>query len=325
MTISEIQNTLNRILKYNKNLDEKNLMFLLTASDWSDSDIKDAMLLFKNKNLDMSIKEEDVAVYEDVVEEKVAEVTPIVEAPPEEQPKEEMAVKETIEVVDNNLKEEINIVDIKNEEVVKEEIKEDISPEVFYPSHFKDNFSEVLVPEVITESVLVLGGADELLPSAEITSDHLLSSGINEKSIGEAVEVGKPLDVQLQVAEEISHEVLREDKSKNFEPRYSLVQNTDNHEIKKEEIRKILEEKVPTSLPENLPLKPFESSPHIMKFSDYAGSFHKEVEKKNDLVTTNTVVTESRSKYRLIPKKESSLVWLASSFLVAILLLLLLL
>ena len=283
MNISDIQTTLNRILKYNQNLNLEGLKILLEASDWKESDMKDALFLFK-RNQDLDSLPNEAVVH-----------------------------------IDPSIINVVSKVKIKNETPVNEVIKLPTKNEL-KKSYFKNNIesieikteikneAEFLLPASISSDHLLF--EEEMLPSAEVEPDYLLSSGINELEIGEATEVGIKQKTELQTVS----------------PNLSVVLDL---ETKKETIRKILDEKPEDVLPSNLPLKPFDSSPHVLHFADYANSFFTEEERmKNSLggkearATLNeSAFSKSKIKYQPLSEKEKKLARLASVFLVIILLL----
>ena len=318
MNISDIQTTLNRILKYNKNLDEAGLKILLMASDWNESDTKDALFLFR-RNQNVNVKQE----------ESVASEQPIINLV-----KNDTKVETVTEVV-------LQKEEVKKKEEIKEVITEVEIPQVKVESknnvintgYFKDNFiieekienSELEVKENELSEVQVQADdsslEEEMLPSAEVTPDHLLNSGINELEIDGAKEVAQRQELWLQ---KIENEKVFQEETK---PKFSLVKESFNFEEKKNEIRKILDERPSINhLPENLPLKPYDSSPHTVPLVEYDRSFFaNEPSSKNSLGGKEKIISKNvtlpKIKYVPLSEKDKKLVWLASAFLVVILLL----
>ena len=329
MNISEIQITLNRILKYNKHLDEEGLKFLLSASDWSDGEVRDALFLFKNRDKISSPKEEVVLQTTetkviDVVKEETKVENLVIETVKEEV-KTETVINNVLEVkADPNSLSYFrnNIVPVS--EVTKKIIVKEKSEIITEPKLEIKNENTLLNTAEATPNHLLK--EEEMLSSAEISFDHLLNSGINELEISGAKETleEQELEPQMEDYKKLREKILEEKMEAIIENNkfFSLVKDLPNIEKRKDAIRKILDEKPTISvLPETLPVKPFDSSPHTMHLKDYAGSFFEKEERKNSLGGKEVVDTNKR-KYKTIPEKDKKLVRLATLFLIVIILIL---
>ncbi len=138
--------------------------------------------------------------------------------------------------------------------------------------------------------------------------------------------------VLIQSAEAPSDHLIPDEEEMEKE-KLSLVENVNDKEVSKKTFNKIKEE-----IPHNLPLKPFDESPHVVPFSEYKEIFHgkeddvpkskeevKVVQKEQtpiNLINNHEPVIIRNKKQIPLSKSEKELVFMASVLLFVILLML---
>ena len=151
--------------------------------------------------------------------------------------------------------------------------------------------------------VLLPGIEQEKILPPQIENDHLLEEH-NTPTVKE----------ETQPQEAISEPAKTEEQSPEPE---SLVEPLPVSQIHKE-----------NDIPENLPVRPFETTPHIWSFSHYKDVFHGAVmprpEKKEEVPEASSVFTPPKTQRRnkSVDKKDESLVLLAGVCLITIIILL---
>lgn len=308
MTLSEIETILADLAKRHTNLDKELLTTILLSAGWEEKSIKEALVLFGQM-------------------EKRKEVVASIPAP--------------VEVISNST---ITVVPITPESVVITTLpKEDIT---FYKTDGEEEgelhvFEETKLPPQKEISVAVPAADVEVTPLLEVpvvVEESDISIPIVEEvfvpDVQSAVVVQEvpaivPV-VPILPVEVITPQPQQESVQKDQE---SLIVH---EEVIKEVPRIVREEKIP----DNLPLLPFESSPHVWSFSRYKDVFHGEVmPNKEELAQHTTVVApvvvpqkqvipdvslEDEIVVEKIPlnKNDESLVFLAGVMLLGIILIL---
>lgn len=276
MTIAEIESTLQTLLTRHPNLDEGMLVTLLTASSWEGKNIQDAVVLFKNKyqqnvmvsqkptpKVEINSSSQKNAIAQKTIENNgfsaipiVPQVTPVTPSsivqpliPQNSVP----IIKQT--TVASSVE---NKVGTTQKNIGTEGVPESIDL-VYYDTEGKEE--EILpvyyddgkeLPKV-TEP-LIITQPEKINPVAQITTPPEVIPVIEEKEFPKVVEQKiieqKKEDTQISKVAIIEPQSLIEQKIEARSP----VQ--------------------PIELPENLPLKPFESAPHVWPFSKYKEVFH---------------------------------------------------
>ena len=331
MTLSEIETILEELVVRHKNLNTELLATLLQSAGWEDKNIKDALMLFKQRSTTLpqpqvasalssdivqqatvnppqevvEKKKEDLTFYEsDGAEEKELHEFPEVDTVRKKEEKEEPLLSgvtitlPAITATSPTPTEEIK----KIPQTVPEKPKEPTT----VPSRKEEVETRVVHTEEKGESFLAKIGI--LLPSFVITEPVRKSSlpvfeegvPIIKPPVLEKIKESPPLPPRIvQEVEQLTGErgvpsntppkasVISE-KAKivqplenvhvNIQPTPPLVTTNEPQSlITHEEILPSKITKKQAQIPEDLPLLPFESSPHVWPFSRYKDVFHGEV------------------------------------------------
>jgi hypothetical protein len=283
MTLSEIEIILDELIVRHHNLDVKLLSTLLLASGWEDKNIKEAVSLFKQKkksedgqkvgtNLSSNVQDssavlvdmatpvsDEITFYQpDGTEEKelhVSQEKVVVSRDPITKNFASQAAK-VIERVAQDLP--------KNETVFVESKKEEERPEI---KAQQKNDTTLTTTQKRYEPVEELTGERK-----DLTDEH-------EKLIDDAShkdkEINMPIESDFTSIEDKTSPLPKKEKESLVVPDESIVSG---RSLTREE-----------DIPGNLPLLPFESSPHVWSFDRYKHMFHGE--DSNVLTTKEAVVT----------------------------------
>lgn len=238
MNISEIESTLQTLIKRHKDLNESMLVMLLTSSGWEEKMIKDAVLLFRNLP-----KNQQVASSVENNKEQSIPPTPVV--------KEEKSItllKKDITINGVILNKEVDTINSpqspqnvplpivsKNEKIEELPQIQKLEPEVSKEIVYYDSSGQE--EEVVPASLLVDDGKE--LPKVE----PLKIPTIDKEP--ESLIIPDVVVPQVDIVQASSLNIHNEEKQ--IEP------------------------------PLNLPLKPFESTQHVWPFSKYKEVFHGDV------------------------------------------------
>jgi hypothetical protein len=268
MTLSEIETILEELALRHDNLNTELLTTLLLSAGWEDKNIKDAVTLFKQKEGTMPVKKitappapssqpatplpqqksdkEEITFYQpDGTEEKELHFVENTTTIKREEKKEEKGLLTTLET---SLP---TITIVKNEEV-------DSSKEL---DTIEDKKEEAPVKELDNNQ-------RKYVEIEELTGDR-------EEAVEEIKETPRPPEIII-TEPSVEKTVIEENTFTPVKPtpifkepeQQSLVEA----ESPVQEVRKTKE----TEIPADLPLLPFESSPHVWSFSRYKNVFHKE-------------------------------------------------
>ena len=271
MTIAEIESTLRTLFARHPDLNEEMLTTLLAAGGWELVHIQEAVSIFKSLKIkikpEIPDKKDITGVSNDVQKNDESVATHI-----DFEKNEKITQKENnfstvasdgLNMHEKNVenKETVNNLLVKGLENSKPSIQEIISPPpvvseikkteniVYFDSSGQEEGDLSDVPNTNGEPVFI----EEKLKIKEGVVD------ISKQDISVNLETNK------DIKNEEGEIVLKPEKEINLEPQ-SLIEH-------KEEVKIIAKEVEP---PMNLPLKPFESSPHVWPFSKYKDVFHGE-------------------------------------------------
>jgi hypothetical protein len=237
MTIAEIESTLQTLAKRHPNLDEALLRTLLTASGWEEKTINEAMAVFKVSRNKFATSSGDVTRGVQSVPQNIA--TPAITPQP---------------VANSSVQNEVGSIQtpVQTQAPI---------PEIVY--YTGEGEEEKIVP-VVQESPVIERKKEEIKkPKAEELvvqkiDEHKVVTPVADVSLSlpknedPGVDIVNKKEMAFQHAEEVLHEP------------ESLI-------VEKPMIRQPTK---PIEIPENLPLKPFETTPHIWPFSKYKEVFH---------------------------------------------------
>ena len=288
MTLSEIETTLEALAIRHPNLDITLLTTLLYSSGWDEKTIKEAQVLFAQRKSDNSTavtKQERMSkgqISDSVPHEIVSDIStvPIV---PAVLVATEVVPKEEITFYQPDGSEEGMLHAFRDEDVPKKEEKikasEEIPKKIEEPVDSTQTTTQnVSVPEHITETIPVV------VPEKIV---EVLSPKASPNSVVDTPASKMPL-VTLQVQPE---PVTKEPES--------LIIHEDIPDTRPGD--KVVE------IPGNLPLLPFESSPHIWSFSHYKDIFHGGASEKEEIKVITVMPTEKKQQesvyQQLIPEK----------------------
>lgn len=259
MTLSEIETILEELAVRHHNLNIELLTTLLTSAGWEDKNVKEALTLFKQKGSTMQ-----VVITRPPLVDKASILVPMIED------KKEI----TFYQPDGSEEKEITVVkDILP--VKREEITE--APRIVIEEVSKDLLSpKIIEPQPVT-------------PLKELEEEQVL---IAEKtSLLQEVPLEKYKEVEPLFGER--KEVLLDDESTISSHMPSTTENMVEEKytvpltaFKETESQSLIVNEVPlkvrtktkeSEIPPDLPLLPFESSPHVWSFSRYKNVFHSDV------------------------------------------------
>ncbi len=316
MTLSEIETILEQLSARHANLTPELLTTLLQASGWEEKTIKEALVLFSHKKNSQPLQQSAPA------QQQTPQVATATTVPQQEQVQGSLPVGEGITFYHPDGSEEGVLVTVTDDAKV---------PRPVLPVE-KKVVSEAPVPQVLSQVVNMPQEASETVPQevpqqvAEIKDDTVSISP-------EPVTQEHSQFVHVQEIPTVSQTVAQ--ISKDPESLITHVEAPERKLAKKQE-----------EIPGNLPLLPFESSPHIWSFARYKDFFHGETPVKEEvkLITVMPseekvipVVVEEKPKPKVVPikveedvvlekipltKGDESLVFLAGVMLLVIILIL---
>lgn len=250
MTIAEIESILRSLCIRHPNLDDQLLVTLLTAGGWEDKVIRDALSLFRSspQKYKPSIATVELTSSHKTVEQKgITTQTEVSESG--------IAVPQTLSSTPRTVSETGRDQNVP----VK-----DSADMVYYDSAGQEEKEIEILPEV---QVVRQKPDTDLLPVAVLK---------------EFVDIHSEKKSELQETQIVDETVKPQVLSNNVNAVdqdhvsvHSVTSNTDPVSL----IVPVQEQRSVTQVepPENLPLKPFESTPHIWPFSKYKEVFHGEV------------------------------------------------
>ncbi len=251
MTLSEIETILEELAARHPNLTEALLTTMLTASGWEEKNIKDAVVLFKQKESSggmkkvMSVATDATQGSNPVVVQTQASDLPSAPVPLPLSPA-EMTFYHP-----DGTEEELHPVEevplIKNEEPKKEILLEKKSAEPAQPQP-----TELPITQE-TENIQEID-----IPQSVVIEDPIL---VQEESKQE--EVIAQVEIPQVPQKTILLEALPQLTTSAYEPESLIVQKPEIKTPPKQ-----------NHIPDDLPLIPFESSPHIWSFARYKNVFH---------------------------------------------------
>lgn len=324
MTLSEIEITLDELTARHQNLNSELLSTLLLSAGWEDKNIKDAVMLFKQRKPKQPLVSVLVSKDQVAQEEVVVEPTEITFYQPDgSEEKKLQGFVETPPVHREEVK--INSLSVAADTLL---------PPASQKEEGQDNQDVEERDEKIQKIVDESQNKEETSPRPDDDTKHLDTKGYvneNREPIVQEVEQLDLLTVPAVAENDTTQRATAPDAPKPFEQQ-SLISP---------------EKVVPPStlkqsvIPEDLPIVPFESSPHIWSFSRYKDTFHGEVMPEKNSSTHNDTVhvqTTSVSEIKVAPpviedveidlektpmtKGDESLVFLAGIMLLVIILIL---
>lgn len=281
MTLSEIETILEELAARHPNLTEALLTTMLTASGWEVKNIKDAVMLFKQKESSGGMKNvvpvvtNTPQVLKPVVEQTQAPAPTSTPVPP-------LSSAEMTFYHPDGTEEELRPVEevpvIKKEEPKKEILleKKSVEPVQSQPTELP-----------ITQETENIQEID--IAQSEVTEEPVL---VQEES--KQLEVVAQVEIPQAPQKTILLEALPQLTTSAYEPESLIVQKTEVKALPKQ-----------NHIPEDLPLIPFESSPHIWSFARYKNVFH-----ADDAVPEEEVnaIEKSRDYTKKVVAKETQLV-----------------
>lgn len=309
MTLSEIEIILADLSKRHSNLDKELLTTILLSAGWEEKSIKEALVLFAQLQKRKEATNTSTPVETPTAVVVSTPVVPEVIAPSIVLPQEDITFYKT----DGEEEGELHVF---------EETK--LPPQKEIPIAIPTKEVEVTPRE---QSPVVAEESSTPLP----VIDKVFVPEIKSTLVTEEAIITPPTFASSLVVEEKYIAPQEESLAKDKE---SLIVH---EEILKEVPRVVREEKIP----ENLPLLPFESSPHVWSFSRYKDVFHGEVmpeEVKQEPQQVNVASVQSAPQKHVIHdvsledeivveeiplnKEDESLVFLAGVMLLGIILIL---
>jgi hypothetical protein len=316
MTIAEIESTLSTLCIRHPNLDDELLVTLLTAGGWEDKVIQDAVTIFKSSPNKYRIGINSFQL------------------PVGQNPK--TKINQNVSEIGVVVAKDVGIVASIKPSPVHTEVEtknEESSPIVYYNNEGKEEkvlpvFFDSEVP-VEKKEIPVIHNITEVKPTvvvpAEIVTPLIDLKEKIEIPIKEVIseKVGAFVETQKETSKGVSLPEVSTEKI--IEPQSLILQDI---------LPKVVAQKIDP--PENLPLKPFESTPHVWPFSKYKEVFHGEtmLHPPTDemvLVNNKAVVSEEHKESHLkkikikrtgFDSEDEGLIFLTGTTLLVILLLL---
>lgn len=272
MTLSEIEITLDELVARHQNLNSDLLSTLLLSAGWEDKNIKDAVALFKQRKPKQPVV--SVVIPSGQATQPEAMVTPteitfyqpdgseekklqgFVESPTV--PREEIKTVTLVETKDTRIPTAVPAEEPQKNQVV--EVKDEIIQKVVEGSQKNDE------PSLRSDY-----DTNQIGNSTDTVED--ISSTV------EAIDEPVLLDISKRPENITIENIAIGDVPKPVEPQSLIPTNksTTPNTLKQ------------SAIPEDLPIVPFESSPHIWSFSRYKDTFHGEVmPEKNPTIQNDT-------------------------------------
>lgn len=255
MTLSEIETILEELALRHQNLNTELLNTLLLSAGWEDKNIKEAITLFKqgvtNKPKNIPAPEQQKEIQPTTVPQNT---------------------KEEITFYQPDGSEEKELQGLAAESNIPRESPAEKRPGIL-------STIGAVLPEVTITTT------KEELPEEKVTKDELHEETIEKRDQQERVaDNGEKSAVtqkpQTQEVRDSAIDVAKTEEKKFNPPIISPNTTSILHEIEPQSLivhEDEVKEKVKikeTHIPEDLPLRPFESSPHVWSFSRYKNVFH---------------------------------------------------
>jgi hypothetical protein len=268
MTLSEIETILGELAARHQNLDEELLDTLLLSAGWEEKSIKEALVLFKNPQSRKKIFATKVFSPAPIIITTVVEQEVTTAVIPLEKKEESTTFYQTDGTEEGKLNTYQDIPKVKQEQ-------------------------PPLVPQKIdiVETKDTIQGTD-ILPASSITLPETRE------------EPKKDADAGLLIIKKEEYTEPGVTDKETLIPLTDIQTTKSALFLEDEEQSLIVQDEIPVKrdfekhveIPNNLPLLPYESSPHIWSFSHYKNVFHKDIELKEEI----KVIT-------VMPKEEAHL------------------
>lgn len=249
MTIAEIESILRSLCIRHPNLDDQLLVTLLTAGGWEDKVIRDAISLFRSSP------------------QKYRSSVTIAPQVPNYQVVEQKSITTQTEASESGIAVSQTLSDTPL--TVSETVRDQSVP-------VKDSVDMVYYDSAGQEEKEI-----EILPEAQVVRQKPATDIVPNTVHTELVEGYSEMKSETQETQVIAETTIHQDFSSNThttDQNHVLVEGvTNNGPVSL--VVPVQEQRSVTHVepPENLPLKPFESTPHIWPFSKYKEVFHGEV------------------------------------------------
>ncbi len=264
MTLSEIEIILEQLVSRHKNLTVELLTTLLTASGWEEKTIKEALVLFTHR------KQKSEVVTSHVVSPQI----PTVSTQSKENAVASSPEENHITFYQPDGSEEGRLIPPLESGVVKKESLLIDKKTILEPS------TESLNNKVPQESVLKIEEPDIPLPEVVLPTKEeqvVILKDVEPEELNQpSLDKEPPLGISTD---------------SNKDP-VSLITSVDIPQ------RTFGEKKV--EIPNNLPLLPFESSPHVWSFSKYKDTFHSEARDKENKEEIQVITVMPRTVEKLV-------------------------
>lgn len=263
MTLSEIETILEDLALRHENLNEELLSTLLLSAAWEEKDIKDAVALFKQKK---SISQ--AAKTSSTVSQPDTSYTISPSIAPENAP-EKNSAKDIVQPV-----EEITFYQPDG----TEEKELHILPETETPQREKNEprVKTLASQEPVVVETPVIKNESTKETTAEIKEVHAPPQGESllhkYKQVEELTGDRNVVTESIVVPRPNAVETIKKVETVNLPPQTPIFVDKEPQSLIKEE--EVVSKRKQTALPEDLPLLPFENSPHIWSFSRYKNVFH---------------------------------------------------
>jgi hypothetical protein len=255
MTLSEIELTLTELVSRHPNLDLELLRTLLLAAGWEDKNIQEAVTLFKQKGIEgLKGTHDDISESSQV---QALTVEPVVDT---QVPQTEITFYQPDGTEEGKLQAFTESPsNHKPEEKKESDEKKDNQPNPVLEVEVAENTKEQVFPEISLDAVDKEEKQDtvqtNVTPKEEKIEDL---AGAKEEDIAQAITFE---EIATQKKEDAHDEVIQQPK----EPQSLIItEPTSVAYVPKKDVQ----------IPEDLPLLPFESSPHVWSFSKYKDTFH---------------------------------------------------
>lgn len=290
MTLSEIELTLTELVSRHPNLDLELLRTLLLAAGWEDKHIQEAVTLFKQKGVE-GLRSTHVETPQNLQGEHVQ--TPAIEQVTSAQASE---TEITFYQPDGTEEGKLQAFTEVQQAPVSEEKRQIVESVVAQP-HVEEN---VVMVEKAEEQVPSLQSVDEVSKEEIQTSKN---DETKTKEVPAEVEVlveEKEEDIaKANTFEEIATQKVEDKHDKVLQPSVELTEPQSLVIEEQSSVAYIPKKDV--QIPEDLPLLPFESSPHVWSFSKYKDTFHSDIEKEIPVGTAPELTKKEQPNLSSVP------------------------